>query len=165
MISDPTAFPIEFDPRVQRMRGTTRLGNKSFDVPFVSQIEGNLWTGGCANGLVLPPQFDHLISLYMAEAYRPSRQLKTVSLHWLLDDDKEPVSPMIEPIAEWAAWCVKDGPTLIHCQAGLNRSSLVACRTLMKLGHSVDEAIRLIRTRRSDACLSNERFEAWLRSL
>lgn len=54
---------------------------------------------------------------------------------------------------------------LIHCQAGLNRSGLLAARTLMKRGHTADEAIALLREKRSPLVLCNDAFENWLRSL
>lgn len=161
--TDPTAFPIEVDPEQQRMRGTTRLGNKPFDVPYVSQIDGNLWQGGCAQGLWLPTQFDHLISLYPWEQYTMRRQLKSVSFHWLYDTDEGDPPEIVHAIANWVSSCIFDGPTLVHCQAGLNRSSLVAALVLIQRGRTVDEAISLIRAKRSDACLSNEAFERWLR--
>jgi protein-tyrosine phosphatase len=51
----------------------------------------------------------------------------------------------------------------VHCQAGLNRSSLVVGRALMLGGMTADDAIVLIRRKRSPACLSNPSFERWLR--
>jgi protein-tyrosine phosphatase len=51
-----------------------------------------------------------------------------------------------------------------NCQAGLNRSSLVVASALMLEGASAAEAIRLIREKRSSACLCNPAFEGWLRS-
>jgi len=59
--------------------------------------------------------------------------------------------------------CREDGPTLVHCQAGLNRSSLVAARALVLGGMTADDAIALIREKRSPACLCNPAFERWLR--
>jgi protein-tyrosine phosphatase len=61
--------------------------------------------------------------------------------------------------------CRQAAPTLVHCQAGLNRSSLVAARALVLDGMTPDNAITLIRAMRSPACLSNPSFERWLRAL
>jgi hypothetical protein len=58
----------------------------------------------------------------------------------------------------------KTGPCLVHCQAGLNRSSLVVARVLMLEGATADEAIGLLREKRSPACLCNPAFEEWLRA-
>ena len=70
MSTDPTRIDISFDPRERRMRGYARHGNTPFDVPFVSQITDNLWTGGCEDGLVLPANIAHVVSLYPWETYR-----------------------------------------------------------------------------------------------
>ncbi len=54
---------------------------------------------------------------------------------------------------------------LIRCQAGLNRSGLIMALVLMKEGYSAEEAICLIRDKRSDYALFNSTFEKWLLSL
>lgn len=160
-MADPTAIAIEVDPLQQRMTGIARHGNTPFDVPFISHIEGNLWQGGCATGLVLPANIDHVVSLYPWEQYQLTRQLQSCSFHWLYDSDEEP--PVIVPaIAHWVAGCCETGPTLLHCQAGLNRSSLVAALVLMRQGRSAAEAIALLREKRSPAVLCNPSFEKWL---
>ena len=69
----------------------------------------------------------------------------------------------VDAIAAWVNAGRRSAPTLVHCQAGLNRSSLVAARALMLEGRSADEAITLIREQRSPACLCNPAFERWLR--
>jgi len=51
----------------------------------------------------------------------------------------------------------------VHCQVGLNRSSLVAARALVLSGEADPAgAVALLRARRSPACLCNETFESWL---
>jgi hypothetical protein len=47
---------------------------------------------------------------------------------------------------------------LVRCQAGYNRSGLVVALVLLALGHGADEAIALIRERRSEWALCNEHF-------
>jgi len=54
---------------------------------------------------------------------------------------------------------------LIRCQAGLNRSGLVMALVLMREGYSAEEAICLIRDKRSKNALFNSTFEKWLLSL
>lgn len=165
MREDPTRISINFDPLVYRMQGITYHRNMVFDVPFISHIEGNLYQGGCETGMFLPNNIEHLISLYPWERY--SREgnpqlLKTRAEFLLYDDAANPVSPMVEVIADLAYQCVEDGPTLIHCQAGLNRSSLVAGLVLTKQGYSPERAIALLREKRSSACLCNPVFEEYL---
>ena len=52
---------------------------------------------------------------------------------------------------------------LIRCQAGVNRSGLISALVLMLHGHSADDAIALLRYRRSPLVLFNRNFEQWLR--
>lgn len=51
---------------------------------------------------------------------------------------------------------------LIRCQAGVNRSGLVSALVLMLDGYRAEEAIALLRQRRSPVVLSNRDFERWL---
>lgn len=53
---------------------------------------------------------------------------------------------------------------LVRCYHGYNRSGLVVAHTLVRRGHPAEEAIRLIRARRSPWALHNELFVAYLRA-
>ena len=53
---------------------------------------------------------------------------------------------------------------LVRCWSGYNRSGLVVAHTLVRRGRSADEAIRLIRARRSPWALHNELFVDYLRA-
>jgi len=55
--------------------------------------------------------------------------------------------------------------TLVRCQAGWNRSGLLTALILIRDGYSPEEAIRLIRKKRSGKALSNEIFAEWLRNV
>lgn len=158
---DPTWIPVHVDPREQRMRGVAVHGNVPFDVPFVSQIEGNLWQGGCQNGLVLPKTIEHIVSLYPWEAYTLTHEVKS-ALTVRMYDATDQGYDLVDSIAKWTLACVQDGPTLVHCQAGLNRSSLIAARVLTLQGLTGVEAISLLREKRSPACLCNHAFEGWV---
>lgn len=50
-----------------------------------------------------------------------------------------------------------------RCWHGYNRSGLVIAHTLVRRGHPVEEAIRLIRSRRSPWALHNDLFVEYLR--
>jgi hypothetical protein len=65
--------------------------------------------------------------------------------------------------ARWARerWQAGDR-VLIRCQAGLNRSGLVTALVLMLDGYRAEEAIELIRQRRSRWALCNDAFVQWL---
>lgn len=163
MSNDPTAINIQFDPTVQRMVGIARHGNTPFDVPYISQIAHNLWQGGCTNGLILPKHINHLVSLYPWESYTVQHELDS-SLVVRMYDSEEQAFEQVSAIAAWVNVSRESGPVLVHCQAGLNRSSLVVAKALMLGGKTADEAISLIRTSRSPACLCNPAFEKWLRN-
>lgn len=162
MTFDPTAIDLSVDPRTQRMTGVAIHGGTRFSVPYVSEIEDNLWTGGCAMGLALPREIDHVVSLYPWEAYTVTHELKSALMVRLYDSSDEAMDK-IDDIARWVNSCRRDGITLVHCQAGLNRSGLVAARALMLEGSSADDAIALLREKRSPAVLCNTAFEQWLR--
>ena len=163
MSVDPTAIKIDWDPRQQRMRGIAVHGETPFDVPYVSEIADNLWTGGCTNGLVLPAEVKHLVSLYPWESYTLRHDLDSalvVRQYDALAVDEE----LVRGVAEWVNVCRKTGVTLVHCQAGLNRSGLVAGLALVLSGMTPADAVALMREKRSPAVLCNPTFAAWLHS-
>ena len=66
-------------------------------------------------------------------------------------------------IAQWALDRWTEGEqVLIRCQAGLNRSGLITALTLMLAGYEAQEAIELIRSKRSPMALFNGDFVHWL---
>lgn len=159
--ADPTAIDIEFDPFAQRMRGTAFHGDKDFDVPYISRVQGalNLYQGGCRNMLTLPKYIAHLVSLYPWEQYDVVHDLDSrleVRMYDSVDD--APDMRQVVRIATWVNAVRQYGPTLVHCQAGLNRSGLVAATALILEGKTAEQAIKMLRDSRSDAVLCNERF-------
>lgn len=159
---DPTAIPIEFDPRTKRMSGVAYHGNTPFDVPFISHIEGNLWVGGCETGLILPKNILHVVSLYPWERYKIGHKIASESYHYFYDADV-PDAGQIRAVADYVrTFCLSDAPTLLHCQAGLNRSNLIAAVVLIDAGRTAEEAIALLREKRSPAVLCNRKFSRWL---
>lgn len=162
-MSDPTRIDIDFDPTEQRMRGVAIHGNTPFDAPFISQITDNLWQGGCERGLVLPEFIDHVVSLYPWEAYTINHKLESSLTVRMYDDLAGPDREQVEALARWVNVCRKTGTVLVHCQAGLNRSGLIAAAALMlSAGCSADLAISMVRRARSDAVLCNPSFSEWL---
>lgn len=164
---DPTRIDILTDPQQQRMAGRTAHGNIRFDVPFMSEIVPGLWQGGCEDGLVLPRFIDHVLSLYQWEAYTVAdkHRVKTYTTVLMYDSTQEPINgDFVLKLAEMVNVCRKTGNMLVHCQAGLNRSSLIVALALM-IGPeqlSAREAINLLRRERGPAVLCNPAFEEWL---
>lgn len=149
------------DLEAHHIEGIAREGNVPFDVPLISHIVGDLWTGGCIGGARLPDDFVHVVSLYPWEHYVLGED--TTRSEYKLYDSRDVPTGTIHEIADEVVDSLEAGKTLVHCQAGLNRSNLVAGLALVKLGMTPDQAITLIRDRRSPAALCNQTFEHWLR--
>jgi protein-tyrosine phosphatase len=134
-----------------------------FSVPLVSHIVGNLWTGGCIDGVRLSDDYVYVLSLYPWQRYKlgPSTKWFTYAMN---DGEQVPKRDEMEALADFVIQCTSKGKTLVHCQAGLNRSALVAGLALVisKVA-TADEAIGLLRERRAKQVLCNPAFERWLR--
>jgi hypothetical protein len=80
--------------------------------------------------------------------------------------DAHPRHADMSRVVEAARWAyqrwVSGQRVLIRCQAGLNRSGLLTALVLMLAGMDAAEAIRLIRSRRSEVALFNDDFVDWL---
>ena len=161
--SDHTRISMAVDPLRQRITGTTVHGDMDFDAPYMTEVADNLWQGGCAEGLVLPAFIDHVLSLFPWEAYEVRHHLTSFREVRMYDDADQALEETVPELATWVNRCRQTGPTLVHCQAGLNRSGVVVAYALMLDGMSAAEAIARIRERRSPAVLCNPQFERWLR--
>lgn len=160
---DPTYVDVELDPLTQRMKGIATHGHTPFDVPYISHVVGNIYQGGCSTGLVLPTSIVNVISLYKWERYLLHDGVNNFYEYTMYDsEDGIPEPYQLDGIIEVAEILVDEGPTLIHCQAGLNRSSLVAALLLVRLGYTGRSAIELLRERRSPAVLCNKAFERYV---
>jgi protein-tyrosine phosphatase len=134
----------------------------NIDIPLASHVKDNLWQGGCKDGVVLPDGFKHVVSLYKWERYQRPQGCE---LHeFTMYDSLEQGTEQALDIADLVLECLDDGPTLVHCQAGLNRSGMVAALTLVKLGFAPADAIDLLRKGRSPLVLVNESFEEFVLS-
>lgn len=159
-VSDPTRIEIETDPLKRRMIGVTHHGHRSFDVPFISKIAHNLYQGGCTTGLRLPGNIEHVVSLYPWERYSTHGNVRS-ELYVEMFDHEDQGMQQVSSIALWVNACRQSGPVLVHCQAGLNRSSLIAARAIyLDTGDSGADILADLRTNRSDAVLCNPAFEA-----
>lgn len=71
----------------------------------------------------------------------------------------------IEALAEWAHGEWASGRrVLIRCAGGMNRSGLITALVLLRAGYAADDAVALIKQRRSPDALTNASFVAYLRS-
>jgi hypothetical protein len=137
--------------------------NARLSVPLISHVDGNLWQGGCRDGVRLPIDFRYVFSLYPWERYElGAHTVRTeVRMYDALDQGFEQVDQIAREVVD----CVRHGKTLVHCQAGLNRSGLITARALMLMGRTAADAISLLRSSRCDLVLCNRAFEAHLLGL
>lgn len=80
-----------------------------------------------------------------------------------LDEDSK---PEIRQLADWLHSEWKSGKRVAgKCQAGWNRSSLIVALVLLKDGYSAEEAISLIREKRSPNALCNPHFVDYIKQV
>lgn len=157
-----TAFDQRADFTSHHIEGIAHQGNTPFSCPLITQVEGNLWQGGCIEGVSLAGKFQHVISLYPWERFDPGNLLLSETRVQLYDSGAIPDRDQLYALARWINLCRAKGATLVHCQAGLNRSALLTGLALVLGGMMPAEAIALLRERRSPAVLCNSAFEKWL---
>lgn len=149
------------DLETHHIEGFAHHGGHRIKVPLISHVEGNLWQGGCFQGVRLPDDFDFVVSLYPWEQY--SLGPTTARLEYKLYDSADiPDERQLYDVARMVNAFSKEGKTLVHCQAGLNRSGLIGSLALVLQGWSPKGAIKRLREKRSPVVLCNTTFEQWL---
>jgi protein-tyrosine phosphatase len=150
----------------------------NWDFPLHSEILPGLWVGGTddmdtieysgnlhAPKEITKKEFDAVVTLY-AWANPVDWMVEELRFGFYDSDvdhiDREALASAVGfARSKW-----KSGKkVLIRCQAGLNRSGLTAALVLMQSGYTADEAITLLRDKRSKYVLCNGEFEAFLRTL
>jgi protein-tyrosine phosphatase len=141
-----------------------RIGYVQVPSQLYHEIAPGLYQGGSFAALPVSAGFDAVFSLFGdADAPRDRRVAHRI---WHIPDGD---CPDEELLLEHSRWVLEKWTTghkvLVRCFAGLNRSGLVVARTLILAGATPDEAISLIRSKRSKDALCNPVFESYLRSL
>jgi hypothetical protein len=134
-----------------------------------SEILPNLFISGTADEdvvqlgkslhlLAQPSPFDSIVCLYGHA--NPANYLVREQRYGIADAELDEESiPEILQLADWLHEEWRQGKRVAaKCQAGLNRSSLVAALCLLKEGISASDAINLIREKRSPHALFNQHF-------
>lgn len=141
-----------------------------------TEIIPNLWIGGHDYNIAADGQnvvedayprdlFDVVVSMYHRLGHEPVAGTDHTEI--LFADSQ--VSPEVLARAAEGACKVADAlregkKVLVRCQAGLNRSSFVAGLALLDLGFSGEDAVQVIRARRSPWALCNESYAEILKS-
>lgn len=126
---------------------------------WITHIEDNLYMGGCHKGRKLPDYIKHVVSLEEYHLYDTGDLDVTYDVFPMIDYPDKPAYDEFMGIADKVIEYMKDGPTLVHCYAGQNRSGLICAAVLFKLGDDPQEAIRFLRYKRFKEVLSNKAFE------
>jgi hypothetical protein len=149
-----------------------------WNFPLWSEILNDLWLGGTddfdtidyeANTYgprdITKGDFDTVVTLYAWA--RPADWFVEEMRYAFYDDDSSLFDEnALMRAAKFAHESWKSGKkVLVRCQAGINRSGLTMGIVLMLEGYTADEAIKLMREKRSSAVLINRSFENYLREL
>lgn len=142
--------------------------NGFMDLPVLSHINDNLfvgvspayWMGGEDN-------FPHIFNFFVAsdpeDRYEVRHTCRYTEMKMRDSSDQPMAQREFIDIAHQIVEARQKGPTLVHCQMGINRSNLFAALSLMiDPGLTAEEAILMLRTQRSVYVLMNRHFEKWL---
>ncbi|MFG2788456.1 dual specificity protein phosphatase family protein [Streptomyces sp. NPDC048419] len=154
-----------------------RTRRKQPDVPAPdspwSEIVPGLWMGGHQfrnrtgdlEFAVVRDEFDLVQTLLRLPGHGPD---PGVEHHvWAIPDGPLDGTQLagVMRLAQAASEALDEGRrVLVRCYHGYNRSGLVVAHALVRRGHSAEQAIRLIRSRRSPWALHNELFVDYLRA-
>jgi hypothetical protein len=134
--------------------------------PLISRIHLDLWMGGVHPDYYLPEWVDHLFNMHPWQTYRIDHQLRT-HVQVRCSDSRDPglLPQQVLHLGRYVWECATQGPTVVHCQAGMNRSGLITASALMAGGLSLQEAVCLIRRYRNTNCLFNGHFVEMLEGI
>ncbi len=140
-----------------------------------SEIKPGLWVGGTgssdeifsrrpidAEPEITKKQFDTVITMY-AWARPVDWFVKEIRFGIYDADMSDFEVRALQDLVKIAHSDWREGQkVLVRCQAGINRSSLVAALVLIRDGMKAEEAIALLREKRAGGVLRNSYFEEWL---
>lgn len=143
------------------------------DTPW-SEIVPNLWVGGhdyapdiwgyplqVGSEELAEAGFDVVVSLYQRDCHPPEHvhhYMMRVADDILLGLDSDETAEVWRLAKVVGQYVTEGKKVLVRCQAGLNRSSLVAALALVRMGHEPQATIDLIREKRVPFALFNQRF-------
>lgn len=148
-------------------------------MPLWSNVLDGLWVGGTddydtlgdyrawsgSQAFITPEMFDTVVTMY--QYANPVDWLVKEYRYCIYDSDVNHFDwAELFATAKFAHGEWKRGKrVLIRCQAGLNRSGLVTALVLIRDGYTAEEAIALLREKRSPQALFNKQFVNFLKAL
>ena len=174
MSLDPTAIDLQIDwsdPLHHRISGTVNHSGNWFDAPYMQEIDDvfgdgvSLWVGGGDKSFILPDHILHYFCMSPWHHYQIDHDIDTQVVMRLHDSRSQETGDKILAVAAMVVECAKEGPTFVHCQAGLNRSNLVVATAMVLYGWDADEAIAYLREQRRDQVLCNPAFVDFVRGV
>ena len=149
------------------------------DIPLWSNVLDGLWVGGTddndtlgdyrawsgGQAFITPEFFDTVVTMY--QYANPVDWLVKEYRYCIYDSDVNHFDwAELFATAKFAHTEWQSGKrVLIRCQAGLNRSGLVTALVLIREGFSPEEAISMIREKRSPDALFNRQFVEFLKTI
>ena len=149
-----------------------------WNFPLWSEILSGLWLGGTDDfdtieyevntwgpREITKEHFDLVVTLYAWA--RPVDWFAEEIRYGFYDDESHSFDEAsLMRVAKYAHEQWKSGKkVLVRCQAGINRSGLTMGLVLMLEGYTAEQAIEMMRTKRSSAVLMNKSFEKYLKEL
>ena len=127
-----------------------------------TEIAPRLYMGGWRMGQPTADDFDSVLTLSGSAPWAPAPLNEK---RFPINDGRElPDFASLDAAVSWVyhQWEEQKRIVLVRCQAGLNRSGLVTALVLIRAGHLPQDAIALIRERRSPFALCNPTFVHYL---
>jgi protein tyrosine phosphatase len=130
-------------------------------VNAVDRIRDNLWLGGTPTDV---EEYHFVVNVCGAAPYVVHSHTMVLTYPFK-DADYLPSLDKLHYLADQVLQFSRMGKTLVHCQAGLNRSALVVALALVKDGMTPVDAIARLRRKRCEKVLYNKTFSDWLMTL
>lgn len=158
---DTLSADLESEPITGYLHTGERL-----HIPLISHIVDNLYVGGHSDYADLGDFFTHVFSLYVWGAPYTAVENTFHQSVRMYDSPSEDTSLVDEVVPAIVEALEAGGNVLVHCQAGINRSNLTAALVLRDWkGLTSEEAIGMLREKRSPLVLANKGFESYLLAL
>ena len=131
----------------------------------MNQITDNIWMGGLNNPKkIMSEGFKAVLDLREKDDLKYKKSLEGYGIHYLnikINDGEGAPPHILKSIAEWLQEKKESGQkTLVHCNLGRGRGALATAVHLIRQGETVEEALSLIKNRRSVTYVNEKQLKA-----